>query len=75
MPHADPVSEHYLKAQAKHANGLASPVASPCDSAYDHDRDRDVSQKHESRPSHMSNESHSHVPSGGLDHKALAHEV
>ncbi len=57
---ADPVAEHYLRSQAKYANGVSSPHISPCDSAYD--RDRDSFLKHDS-----------HGPSG-LERASSAHD-
>ena len=47
MLSSDPVAEHYLRSQAKYANGVSSPHISPCDSAYD--RDRDGFLKHDSQ--------------------------
>ena len=57
--YADPVAERYMRSQVKHANGVASPHISPCDSAYD--RDRDSFLKHDSRgPSGLERASSNH---------------
>ncbi len=42
---ADPVAEHYLKSQTKYANCVSSiPHISPCDSAYDRDKEETPKQ-------------------------------
>ncbi len=54
------MGEQYLRSQAAYANGGTSPHISPCDSAYD--RDKDSLLKHDS-----------HAPSG-LERASSAHD-
>jgi len=60
LPCADPMGEQYLRSQAAYANGGTSPHISPCDSAYDRDKD-----------SLLKNDSH--APSG-LERASSAHD-